>query len=86
MTAPIKFELFPRGASNSLKFAHKHLLNQFFIDQVVTGLSAGNSCLIFTTDKSKPIQRRALNLVPLDSLGSWESIYCIFQNHKSRKA
>ena len=36
MTAPIKFELSPRGNSNSLKFAHEHLLNQFFIDQVVT--------------------------------------------------
>ena len=31
MTAPIKFELSPRGTSNSLKFAHEHLLNQFFI-------------------------------------------------------
>ena len=30
----IKFELSPRGNSNSLKFAHEHLLNQFFIDQV----------------------------------------------------
>ena len=41
MTAPIKFELSPRGNSNSLKFAHEHyLLNQFFIDQVVTGLIA----------------------------------------------
>ena len=41
MTAPIKFELSPRGTSNSLKFAHEHLLNQFFIDQdrcMVTGL------------------------------------------------
>ena len=38
-------------------------------------LSTRNSCLIFTTDNSKPIQRRALNLVSLDSLGSWESIY-----------
>ena len=36
MTTPIKFELSPRGTSNSLKFAHEHLLNQFFIDQVVT--------------------------------------------------
>ena len=34
----IKFELSPRGNSNSLKFAHEHLLNQFFIDQGVTGL------------------------------------------------
>ena len=33
-------------------------------------LSAGNSRLIFITDNSKPIQRRALNLVSLDSLGS----------------
>ena len=40
MTAPIKFELFPQGNSNSLKFDHEHLLNQFFIDQVVTGLIA----------------------------------------------
>ena len=32
----IKFELSPRGNSNSLKFAHEHLLNQFFIDQGVT--------------------------------------------------
>ena len=40
MTAPIKFELSPRGNSNSLEFAHEHLLNQFFIDQVVTGLIA----------------------------------------------
>ena len=40
ITAPIKFELSPRGNSNSLKFAHEHLLNQFFIDQVVTGLIA----------------------------------------------
>ena len=32
MTAPIKFELSPRGNSNSLKFAHE----QFFIYQVVT--------------------------------------------------
>ena len=40
MTAPIKFELSPQGTSNSLKFAHEHLLNQFFIDQVVTGLIA----------------------------------------------
>ena len=39
MTAPIKFES-PRGNSNSLKFAHEHLLNQFIIDQVVTGLIA----------------------------------------------
>ena len=38
MTAPIKFELSPRGNSNSLKFAHEHLLNQVFIDQVVIGL------------------------------------------------
>ena len=29
----IKFELSPRGNSNSLKFAHEQLLNQFFIDQ-----------------------------------------------------
>ena len=29
----IQFELSPRGNSNSLKFAHEHLLNQFFIDQ-----------------------------------------------------
>ena len=36
----IKFELSPRGNSNSLKFAHEHLLNQFFIDQGVTGLIA----------------------------------------------
>ena len=36
----IKFELSPRGNSNSLKFAHAHLLNQFFIDQGVTGLIA----------------------------------------------
>ena len=42
-------------------------------------LSAGNSRLIFTTGNSKPIQRRALNLVPLDSLGSWESIYVYFK-------
>ena len=42
-------------------------------------LSAGNSRLIFTTDNSKPIQRRALNLVSLDSLGSWESIYVYFK-------
>ena len=40
MTAPIKFELSPQGTSNSLKFAHEHLLNQFFMDQVVTGLIA----------------------------------------------
>ena len=40
MTVLIKFELSPRGTSNSLKFAHEHLLNQFFIDQVVTGLIA----------------------------------------------
>ena len=33
----IKFELSPLGNSNSLKFAHEHLLNQFFIDQGVTG-------------------------------------------------
>ena len=45
MTAPIKFELSPRGTSNSLKFAHEHVLNQFFIDQVVTGLIAtSNFC------------------------------------------
>ena len=36
----IKFELSPWGNSNSLKFAHEHLLNQFFIDQGVTGLIA----------------------------------------------
>ena len=36
----IKFELSPPGNSNSLKFAHEHLLNQFFIDQGVTGLIA----------------------------------------------
>ena len=36
----IKLELSPRGNSNSLKFAHEHLLNQFFIDQGVTGLIA----------------------------------------------
>ena len=36
----IKFELSPRGNSNSLKFAHEQLLNQFFIDQGVTGLIA----------------------------------------------
>ena len=36
----IKFELSPRGNSNSLKFTHEHLLNQFFIDQGVTGLIA----------------------------------------------
>ena len=42
-------------------------------------LSAGNSRLIFTTDNSKPIQHRALNLVSLDSLGSWESIYVYFK-------
>ena len=35
----IKFELSPQGNSNSLKFAHEHLLNQFFIDQGVTDLS-----------------------------------------------
>ena len=40
MTVLIKYELSPRGTSNSLKFAHEHLLNQFFIDQVVTGLVA----------------------------------------------
>ena len=40
MTAPIKFMLSPQGTSNSLKFAHEHLLNQFFMDQVVTGLNA----------------------------------------------
>ena len=34
MTAPIKFELSPRGNSNSLKFAHEHLV--FY-------LSGGNS-------------------------------------------
>ena len=38
-----------------------------------------NSRLIFTTDNLKPIQRRALNLVSLDSLGSWESIYVYFK-------
>ena len=27
MTAPIKFELSPRGNSNSLKFAYEHLLS-----------------------------------------------------------
>ena len=32
----IKFELSPRGNSNSLKFVHEHLLNQFFIYQGVT--------------------------------------------------
>ena len=40
MTVLIKFELSPWGTSNSLKSAHEHLLNQFFIDQVVTGLIA----------------------------------------------
>ena len=40
MTVLIKFGLSPRGTSNSPKFAHEHLLNQFFIDQVVTGLIA----------------------------------------------
>ena len=33
MADVIKFELSPWGNSNSLKFAHEHLLNQFFIDQ-----------------------------------------------------
>ena len=48
-------------------------------------LSAGNSRLIFTTDNSKPIQRRALNLVSLDSLGSWESIYVYFKTTNLEK-
>ena len=36
----IKFELSPRGYSNSLKFAHEHLLNQILMDKGVTGLIA----------------------------------------------
>ena len=40
MTVPIKFKLSPQGTSNSLKFAHEQLLNQVFIDKVVTGLIA----------------------------------------------
>ena len=70
MTTPIKFELSPRGTSNSLKSTLYPVRSL-----ALQPLSARNSRLIFTTDNSKPIQRRALNLVSLDSLGSWESIY-----------
>ena len=39
----IKFELSPRGNSNSLKFSHEHL-NQFFIDQVTGLIATGYFC------------------------------------------
>ena len=41
-------------------------------------LSAGNSTEFSQADNSRTIQRRAMNLTSLDSLGSWESIYVYF--------
>ena len=41
-------------------------------------LSAGNSDEFSQADNSRTIQRRAINLTPLDSLDSWESIYVYF--------
>ena len=52
----IKFELSPRGNSNSLKFAHEHLLNQFFIDQGVTGTIASDYNLPISAITNLPIR------------------------------
>ena len=41
-------------------------------------LSAGNSTEFSQADNSRTIQRRAMNLTSLDSLGSWELIYVYF--------
>ena len=53
MTAPIKFELSPGGYSNSLKFAHEHLLNQFFIDQVVNIISPSITSIQYKVERDK---------------------------------
>ena len=42
-------------------------------------LSAGNSAEFSQADNSKTIQRRAMNITSMDSLGSCESIYVHFK-------
>ena len=44
--------------------------------------SAGNASEISQADNSRTIQRRAMNLTSLDSLGSCESIYVYFKPMK----
>ena len=42
-------------------------------------LSAGNTAELSKADNSKTTQCRAMNLTPMDSLGSCESIYIYFK-------
>ena len=47
-------------------------------------LSAGNSAEFSQADNSRTIQRRAMNLTSLDSLGSWESIYVYIKKIRNK--
>ena len=48
-------------------------------------LSTGNSSEFSQVDNSRTIQRRAMSLISMDFLGSWESTIdlCILQTQKS---